>query len=337
VETLARGRPTGIMDEPMLRAFMPYRTASEVYPANVPGRWIAEAAWPSPRIGARTWYLDQGRLSNTPGSRSEVHYVGNRIVGLQKPEWLPFPPEGLPQEQTPDDRKSLCFDSEPLKAELEILGRPVARIRAASDQPVAKIALRLCELKPDGTSWLVTYGLLNLTHRRGDEKPVPLNPGESYDVALELSFIAHRFAAGSRIRLAVSESLWPLVWPSPKVATLTLTHGASSLELPVRAELASHEPPFPIPTNPPEKSAPVGRTPLRRPAPMPTDGTRSSTTHSRSRTRPRTPAPRSLARWASRNGCASRRATTTAASGKASAAAASSVATGIARCTAPSG
>jgi len=67
------------------------------------------------------------------------------------------PPEGLPQEQTPDDRKSLCFDSEPLKAELEILGRPVARIRAASDQPVPKIALRLCELKPDGTSWLVTY------------------------------------------------------------------------------------------------------------------------------------------------------------------------------------
>jgi uncharacterized protein len=259
--------PTGIMDEPMLRAYMPYRTASEIYPANIPGRWIAEAAWPSPRIGARTWYLDEGRLSSTPGSRSEVRYVGDRIVGLQKPEWLPFPPEGLPGEQTPDDRKSLCFDSEPLKAQLEILGRSVARIRVAADQPVAKIALRLCELKPDGTSWLVTYGLLNLTHRRGDAKPVPLNPGEPYDVTVELSFIAHRFAAGSRIRLALSESLWPLVWPSPKVATLTLTHGASSLELPVRSERASHEPSFPIPTNPPERSAPGGRTPLRETGP----------------------------------------------------------------------
>jgi uncharacterized protein len=259
--------PTGIMDEPMLRAYMPYRTASEVYPANIPGRWIAEAAWPSPRIGTRTWYLDEGRLSSTPGSRSKVRYVGDRIVGLQKPEWLPFPPEGLPQEQTPDDRKSLCFDSEPLKAQLEILGRSVARIRVAADQPVAKIALRLCELKPDGTSWLVTYGLLNLTHRRGDDKPIPMNPGESYDVTVELSFIAHRFAAGSRVRLAVSESLWPLVWPSPKVATLTLTHGASSLELPVRAERMSHEPSFPIPSNPPERSAPGGRTPLRETGP----------------------------------------------------------------------
>jgi putative CocE/NonD family hydrolase len=206
------GEPTGIMDEPMFRAFMPYRTASEVYPADTPGRWIAEAGWPSPRIAARTWYLDEGRLTKSPGTHSEVRYVGDRIVGLQKPEWLPFPPEGLPREQTPDDLKSLLFDSEPLRADLEILGRPVARIRIAADQPVAKIALRLCEVRPDGKSWLVTYGLLNLTHRHGDQTPVPLTPGETYDVDVELSFIAHRFASGSRIRLAVSESLWPLVW-----------------------------------------------------------------------------------------------------------------------------
>lgn len=261
------GEPTGIMNEPMLRAYMPYRTCSEVYPANTPGRWIAEAAWPSAHIRGRTWYLDEGRLAVASGARSEVRYVGDRIVGLRKPEWLPFPPEGLPGEQTPDDRKSLLFDSEPLRADLEILGRPVARIRVAADQPVAKIALRLCELKPDGKSWLVTYGLLNLTHRHGDETPAPLTPGEAYDVTVDLSFIAHRFAAGSRIRLAVSESLWPLVWPSPKVATLTLTHGASSLELPVRA--ASRDPSFPIAQKPPETRAPAGRTPLRVSGPDP--------------------------------------------------------------------
>jgi putative CocE/NonD family hydrolase len=263
------GEPTGIMDEPMFRAFMPYRTASEVYPADTPGRWIAEAGWPSPRIAARTWYLDEGRLTKSPGTHSEVRYVGDRIVGLQKPEWLPFPPEGLPREQTPDDLKSLLFDSEPLRADLEILGRPVARIRIAADQPVAKIALRLCEVRPDGKSWLVTYGLLNLTHRHGDQTPVPLTPGETYDVDVELSFIAHRFASGSRIRLAVSESLWPLVWPSPKVATLTLTHGASSLDLPVRAGRTrpSSDPLFPIPTHRSDESAPGGRTPLRQTGP----------------------------------------------------------------------
>ena len=32
--------------------------------------------------------------------------------------------------------------------------------------------------------------------------------------------IAHRFKKGNRIRAAISESLWPLIWPSPQIATL---------------------------------------------------------------------------------------------------------------------
>jgi putative CocE/NonD family hydrolase len=261
------GVQTGIMDEPMLRAYMPYRTSSEVYPADTPGRWVAEASWPSAQIKPRTWYLDEGRLSPKIGARSEVSYVGDKIVGLQKPEWLPFPPEGMPGEQTPDDHNSLLFDTAPLDTDVEILGHPVARIRVAANQPVAQLALRLCEVTPDGKSWLVTYGLLNLTHRDGNRHPAALNPGEAYSVRIDLSLIAHRFKAGNRIRLAVSESLWPLVWPSPRVATLTLTHGASSLELPVRPFVP--DPSFPVPQNPPGKQAPAGRTPLKEAGPDP--------------------------------------------------------------------
>jgi predicted acyl esterase len=44
------GTDTGIMDEPMLRVFMEYRTAAEVWPKDVPGRWVTEPSWPSPRI-----------------------------------------------------------------------------------------------------------------------------------------------------------------------------------------------------------------------------------------------------------------------------------------------
>jgi hypothetical protein len=209
--------------------------------------------------------LDERGLAPAAGTHSEVNYVGNQIVGLDKPEWLPFPPEGLPTEQTSDDRKSLLFDSAPLGTEIEILGHPIARIRVAADQPVAKLALRLCEVTPAGESWLVTYGLLNLTHRDGNAEPVALTPGHAYDVTIELSLIAHRFKAGNRIRLAISESLWPLVWPSPTVATLTLTHGVSSLELPVRPIV--RDPPFPIPVNAADAKPPRGRTPLKEAGP----------------------------------------------------------------------
>jgi hypothetical protein len=43
-----------------------------------------------------------------------------------------------------------------------------------------------------------------------------------------------RIGIGSRLRLAVSTAYWPIVWPSPEPVTLTVTTGASSLELPIR-------------------------------------------------------------------------------------------------------
>ncbi len=63
---------------------------------------------------------------------------------------------------------------------------------------------------------------------------------------ISLSFIAHRFQAGSKIRLAISEGLWPLVWPSPRTPTLTLSLADCALVLPVRSPPAS-EAAFPIP------------------------------------------------------------------------------------------
>lgn len=119
---------------------------------------------------------------------------------------------------------------------------------------MAKIAVRLSEVTPDGRSWLVSYGLLNLTHRAGHEKPAALAPGRAYDVIGPLNFTAHRFSKGGRIRVAVSESLWPLVWPSPQIVTLTLDVAACRLELPVRPRPSS-EAPMPIasaPASPPD-------------------------------------------------------------------------------------
>ena len=64
--------------------------------------------------------------------------------------------------------------------------------------------------------------------------PRPLVPGQRYKVTVVLNDIAHGFAAGNRIRVAVSTSYWPLVWPSPEPVTLKIFTGASRLELPVR-------------------------------------------------------------------------------------------------------
>jgi uncharacterized protein len=148
-------------------------------------------------------------------------------------------------DQSADDGHSASLDSPPLEHDLEILGSPYARIRVRSDVPVATLAVRLCEVT-DGKSWLISYGLLNLTHRESHEHPTALEPEHDYDVLIPLYLVAHRFKKGSRIRVALSEGLWPLVWPSPAVATLTIDVAASRIELPAR-EPHGKDAPFTIP------------------------------------------------------------------------------------------
>jgi putative CocE/NonD family hydrolase len=241
------GHETGIMREPMLRVFMPEHTAAECYPEDTPGRWVAESTWPSPAISHMVLSINRGGLGPEPEKREDIGLPAAKLVGLCTREWLPASmSEDLPAEQSADDLNSLTVDSPPLPRDLEILGNPSADLRISSDSPIAQVALRLTEVNPGGQSQLISYGLLNLTHRDGHESPEPLAPGQFYDVRVPLNFAAHRFAMGSKIRIAISESLWPLVWPSPELVRLTIATGESTLTLPHRSAPEA-EFPMPIP------------------------------------------------------------------------------------------
>jgi hypothetical protein len=104
----------------------------------------------------------------------------------------------------------------------------------AADREVAQVAVRLSDVAPDGQATRVSWGVLNLTHREGHAEPVPLEPGRIYRVHVPLKTVAQRFAAGHRIRLSVSSSYFPMIWPAPEPVTLTIDPAASSLELPER-------------------------------------------------------------------------------------------------------
>lgn len=224
------GTETGIMAEPMLRAFMPYASGEETAPKPVPGRWVAEAAWPSPTIKPKRLHLTSQGLAEVAGVPERAVVAGGKVIGLTKPEWIDRPA----MDQSLDDTRALSFDSAPLTADLEILGVPVLKVRVRADRPVATLAVRLTEVTPEGRSWLVTWGVKNLTHRTSDTDPAPLKPGEDYDVTVPLIVAGRRFNKGSRIRVSLSEGLWPLVWPSPEVANLELALEHCALELPVR-------------------------------------------------------------------------------------------------------
>jgi hypothetical protein len=219
-----KGVDTGIMDEPMLRVWLQDSVEPRPMYDVRPGRWVAEEEWPSPRIGTRVWEL--------PVEEPRA-ILGVQSCGMEAGVWCA---EGqsadLAGDQRPDDALSLTFDSEPLAEPLEILGFPEAVLELAADRASALVAVRLCDLFPDGTSALVTRGVLNLTHRESHAEPSPLVPGRRYEVRVPLDVMAYSVPAGHRLRLAVSPTYWPWAWPSPEPVTLTVFAGR--VELPER-------------------------------------------------------------------------------------------------------
>jgi hypothetical protein len=142
----------------------------------------------------------------------------------------------MPRDQRRDDALSLSLDSEPLSERLEIFGKAEVRLRVAVDRPVAFAMARLCDVWPDGSSTMIARGVLNLCHRAGHDRPQPLTPGEPVDVTISMKSVGYAVPAGHRLRLAISTSYWPWLWPSPEPVTLSIfTGGTSVLRVPVRA------------------------------------------------------------------------------------------------------
>jgi len=231
-----KGVDNGIVDEPMLRVWLQDYDVPEPFHSERSGRWVAEKAWPSERIDARRLHLTgAGMLADVAAEPASLSICSPQTTGLMGGSWCGFGGEGeAPLDQRGDDGRSLCFDTAPLEADVEVVGAPAVTLQLRSDRAVAFVAVRLNEVAADGTSSRVSYGVLNLTHRDGHDAPRALTPGETITVRVELNAIAHRFAAGHVVRVAISTAYWPIVWPAPEAVTLEVdTHG-SSFELPVR-------------------------------------------------------------------------------------------------------
>jgi len=263
-----KGIDTGITAEPRLRAWLQDSVKPASHYATRPGRWVAEAGWPSPRIAVARRYLAAGRLlDQAPAAAAAMGLASPQTTGLAGPDWCPYGLGGeLALDQRPEDGRSLVFDGEPLAERLEILGAPVVTLDLDADRANALVCARLCDVAPDGASTLVTFGILNLTHRHSHAEPQPLVPGQRYRIRLQLNDAGHAFAPGHRVRLALSNAYWPMVWPSPEPVLVTIHAGASMIELPVR-------PPSPddaglAPFQPPEAAPPPAYRVLR-------NGTRS--------------------------------------------------------------
>jgi uncharacterized protein len=90
----------------------------------------------------------------------------------------------------------LSFTTDPLDEDLCVQGNPVAELAHTSDNPHVDVFVRISEVDTKGRSRNVSDGYLRLAEATDS-------------VRVELDAIAHRFRAGSRIRVLIAGGSHP--------------------------------------------------------------------------------------------------------------------------------
>lgn len=264
-----KGIDTGLMDAPRVRWF--YTGINQ---------WRASDDWPPPDRTPTPLYLRSGGRANT--------CLGDGVLSLDRPstdepaDSYRYDPADVAQladvdffngqgnfSVQPADARHLelrddilIYTSKPLTEPLYVSGRPEVVLHVSSDCPDTDFVVGLADVDPTGRSvplsrdedhqQAVTQGgRLRARFRDGLDKEVWMTPGEVYELRIELRDVAHVFAAGHRIRLAV------LSWDFPtmsrnlntdesvadgttiRVATNTVHHSppaASHVVLPVEVD-----------------------------------------------------------------------------------------------------
>ncbi|GAA3550004.1 CocE/NonD family hydrolase [Zobellella aerophila] len=259
-----KGIDTGIMDEPACTFYLQDAQPPSAMSAHRPGDWVQTDGWPASQVERQVFSLADGGLQPGEHSLTRTAAVCSPLTtGVHGGEYCAiwFGPD-FPTDQRRDDAQSLCFDSAPLSAPLALLGNPRVSLRGKVDQDCGQVTVRLNDVAPDGRTTLVSYGTLNLALRNDPGKLEPPVPGEEMTFEVELDNIGYRVPAGHRLRIAIATAHFPLLWPSPRLTTLSLIPGLQRLELPVfQGETIDN------PFQPPEAATPVAMEFLREACP----------------------------------------------------------------------
>ncbi|RLV56291.1 CocE/NonD family hydrolase [Aeromicrobium phragmitis] len=236
-----KGIDTGVENDPALRAWVNDPEPPAPFVEERSGAWVGVPWHDEPEH--REWALGDGRaLVRSPWA-----------TGQDAGRFFPFGNRGdLPPDQRAEDGRSICLDLEIGETPIDLLGNGTVRLRVRSTHDRGHVIVRLCDVAPDGSSTLVTRGVLNLLKRDGMDRVSPLEPGEDVDVEVPLISAGYRFATGHRLRVALSNHYWPWVWPHAVDDTLEVDLSASSLRLPLVDSAA-----VPVGFEPPEHARPL--------------------------------------------------------------------------------
>jgi len=238
-----KGRNTGVLADPKVVIYLEHGHPPGPQDQTVPGAWRAYKGWPVDGTRRERLYLQPDhalRDEAKASGRDELRYVPSAGAEGDIFWWGELQPD-----QRPVDAYSLVYDTDPLPQDTAIIGLPHVMLYAAATAPLANWFARLEDVAPDGRVTLVTGAALSGAQRDSMADPKNLVPGKTYPLSFDLHLASYVFPKGHRIRLAVSNALWPVAWPTPYQMDTTLELGggqASWIDLP-RVPLEGPAPP----------------------------------------------------------------------------------------------
>jgi hypothetical protein len=135
------------------------------------------------------------------------------------------------------DAQRAKFEDIPVKTDTVIVGTPIAHIRATLSAPDGNIVVRMEDVAPDGTSYVITTGWLRASHRLSHENPAQLTPNQLYDFTVPLWPTDWNIRAGHLLRVTVSggdlQMIQPTWQPNSTMAVYAGKDG-STIDLPVQ-------------------------------------------------------------------------------------------------------
>jgi hypothetical protein len=249
-----KGVDTGILREPRFAVYVRDWHPPGPYLDTAPGHWRWEDGWPIARIEQRPLSLRNDHTLGVADPQRSTHKL-RYVPGIGIEAGGPVMWWGdVAHDQRPTDAFSLVYDSAPLTADLEILGLPRALLRVSADAPRANWFARISDVAPDGTVTQVAGAGFNGNHWRSARAPELLTPGKEFPLDIEMHFTSWVFPQGHRIRVAVNNAQWPMLWPSPHPMTTTLAIGGpdgACVILPVVPKSARPAPAFLPPVSSP--------------------------------------------------------------------------------------
>jgi putative CocE/NonD family hydrolase len=103
----------------------------------------------------------------------------------------------------------LVYTSDPLDAPLEVSGFINSVLKVSSSARDTDFAVKIVDVAPDGTAWIIGDTIFRARYRDGFDKPAPLTPGRIYTITPTPIATSIAFGKGHRIRVEVTSSNFP--------------------------------------------------------------------------------------------------------------------------------